>query len=158
MKATVQWKENMTFLGMPDSGFPVQLDADSSFGGTNNGVRPMEMIALGLAGCTGMDVISVLQKKRQRVTQFEVRVNAPRSADHPKVFTRALITYVVTGTNVDEMAVLRSIELSILKYCPVQVMLAQAFPMELHYEIYEEEGNGDRQLMFQGMWEESSYE
>jgi putative redox protein len=158
MKATVQWKENMTFLGMPDSGFPVQLDADSSFGGTNNGVRPMEMIALGLAGCTGMDVISVLQKKRQRVTQFEVRVNAPRSADHPKVFTRALITYVVTGTNVDEMAVLRSIELSILKYCPVQVMLAQAFPMELHYEIYEEEGNGDRQLMFQGTWEESSYE
>jgi len=158
MKATVQWKENMTFLGMPDSGFPVQLDADSSFGGTNNGVRPMEMIALGLAGCTGMDVISVLQKKRQRVTQFEVRVNAPRSADHPKVFTRALITYVVTGTNVEEMAVLRSIELSILKYCPVQVMLAQAFPMELHYEIYEEEGNGDRQLMFQGMWEESSYE
>ena len=158
MKATVQWKENMTFLGMPDSGFPVQMDADSSFGGTNNGVRPMEMIALGLAGCTGMDVISVLQKKRQKVTQFEVRVNAPRSADHPKVFTRALITYVVTGTDVDETAVLRSIELSILKYCPVQVMLAQAFPMELHYEIYEDAGNGDRQLTFQGMWQESSYE
>jgi putative redox protein len=158
MKAAVQWKENMTFLGMPDSGFPVQMDADSSFGGTNNGVRPMEMIALGLAGCTGMDVISVLQKKRQKVTQFEVRVNAPRSADHPKVFTRALITYVVTGTDVEEIAVLRSIELSILKYCPVQVMLAQAFPMELHYEIYEDAGNGDRQLMFQGMWQESSYE
>jgi len=158
MKANAQWKENMTFLGMPDSGFPVQMDADSSFGGTNNGVRPMEMIALGLAGCTGMDVISVLQKKRQKVTQFEVRVNAPRSADHPKVFTRALITYVVTGTDVDETAVLRSIELSILKYCPVQVMLAQAFPMELHYEIYEDAGNGDRQLTFQGMWQESSYE
>jgi len=158
MKANAQWKENMTFLGMPDSGFPVQMDADSSFGGTNNGVRPMEMIALGLAGCTGMDVISVLQKKRQKVTQFEVRVNAPRSADHPKVFTRALITYVVTGTDVDETAVLRSIELSILKYCPVQVMLAQAFPMELHYEIYEDAGNGDRQLTFQGMWHESSYE
>ena len=118
----------------------------------------MEMIALGLAGCTGMDVISVLQKKRQKVTQFEVRVNAPRSADHPKVFTRALITYVVTGTDVDETAVLRSIELSILKYCPVQVMLAQAFPVELHYEIYEDAGNGDRQLTFQGMWQESSYE
>jgi putative redox protein len=158
MKAAVQLKENMTFLGMPDSGFPVQMDADSSFRGTNNGVRPMEMIALGLAGCTGMDVISVLQKKRQKVTQFEVRVNAPRSADHPKVFTRALITYVVTGTDVEEIAVLRSIELSILKYCPVQVMLAQAFPMELHYEIYEDAGNGDRQLMFQGMWQESSYE
>src|SRR6185503_18209144 len=77
MKATVQWKENMTFLGMPDSGFPVQMDADSYFGGTNQGVRPMEMIALGLAGCTGMDVISILRKKRQQVSQFEVRVNAP---------------------------------------------------------------------------------
>ena len=156
MKATVQWKENMTFIGTPDSGFPVRMDADSSFGGTNQGVRPMEMIALGLAGCTGMDVISILRKKRQLVTRFEVRVNAPRSADHPKVFTSALITYVVTGTNVEEAAVLRSIELSMTKYCPVQVMLAYAFPMELHYEIYEEEPDGGRRLISQGIWEEFS--
>jgi putative redox protein len=158
MKATVQWKENMTFIGLPDSGFPVQMDADAYFGGTNNGVRPMEMVALGLASCTGMDVISILQKKRQQVTQFEVRVNAPRSPDHPKVFTRALITYIVTGKNVDEGAVLRSIELSITKYCPVQFMLAQVFPMELHYEIYEDEGSGNRRLTVQGVWEEFSLE
>jgi putative redox protein len=156
MKATVQWKENMIFLGMPDSGFPVQMDADSSFGGTNQGVRPMEMVALGLAGCTGMDVISILRKKRQQVTQFEVRVNAPRSAEHPKVFTGALITYIVTGTNVDEMAVVRSIELSMTKYCPVQVMLSQAFPMEAHYEIYEDELDGTRRLVSQGIWQEFS--
>jgi putative redox protein len=156
MKATVQWKEKMTFIGTPDSGFPVQMDADASFGGTDQGVRPMEMIALGLAGCTGMDVISILRKKRQQVTRFEVRVNAPRSADHPKVFTSALITYVVTGTNVEEAAVLRSIELSMTKYCPVQVMLAYAFPMELHYEIYEEEPDGGRRLISQGIWEEFS--
>ena len=156
MKATVQWKDNMTFIGTPDSGFPLQMDADASFGGTNQGVRPMEMIALGLAACTGMDVISILRKKRQQVTQFEVRVNAPRSADHPKVFTSALITYVVTGTNVEEAAVLRSIELSMTKYCPVQVMLAYAFPMELHYEIYEEEPDGGRRLISQGIWEEFS--
>jgi len=158
MKATVQWKENMTFVGMPDSGFPVQMDADSSFGGTNSGVRPMEMIALGLAGCTGMDVMSILQKKRQQVTQFEVRVNAPRSPEYPKVFTSALITYMVTGKNVDEAAVLRSIELSITKYCPVQFMLAQVFPMELHYEIYEDEGEGNRRLTSQGIWQELSTE
>jgi putative redox protein len=158
MKATVQWKENMTFLGLPDSGFPVQMDADAYFGGTNNGVRPMEMVALGLAACTGMDVISILQKKRQQVTQFEVRVNAPRSPEHPKVFTRALITYIVTGKNVDEVAVLRSIELSITKYCPVQFMLAQVFPTELHYEIYEDEGAGNRRLTSQGIWEEFSLE
>lgn len=156
MNTTVQWRENMTFIGTPDSGFPVQMDADLSFGGTNQGVRPMELIALGLAGCTGMDVLSILRKKRQQVSQFEVRVNAPRSVEHPKVFTRALITYVVTGTHVDETAVLRSIELSMTKYCPVQVMLSQAFPMELHYEIYEEELDGSRRLTSQGIWEEFS--
>jgi putative redox protein len=158
MKATAQWKENMTFVGMPDSGFPVQMDADASFGGTNQGVRPMEMVALGLAGCTGMDVISILRKKRQQVTQLEVRVNAPRSAEHPNVFIRALITYIVTGLNVDEAAVLRAIELSMTKYCPVQVMLSQAFPMELHYEIYEDEPAGTRRLVSQGIWEEYSTE
>ena len=158
MKVAVQWKEHMTFMGTPDSGFTVQMDADSSFGGTENGVRPMEMVALGLAGCTAMDVISILQKKRQQVTQFEVRVNAPRSAEHPKVFTRALITYVVTGKNVDESALLRSIELAATKYCPAQLMLAQAFPMEFHYEIYEEDGAGLRQLTFQGVWQELPFE
>jgi len=158
MKATVQWKDNMTFVGLPDSGFPVQMDADSSFGGTNNGVRPMEMIALGLAGCMGMDVISILQKKRQQVTQFEVRVNAPRSAEHPKVFTHALITYIVTGRNVDESALLRSVQLAATKYCPAQFMLAQVLPMELHYEIYEEQGDGTRRLTSQGTWQALSVE
>jgi putative redox protein len=155
MKATVQWKENMTFIGTPDSGFPVQMDADASFGGTNQGVRPMEMVALGLAACTGMDVLSILRKKRQQVTQFEVRVNAPRSPEPPKVFTSARITYIVAGTHVDEAAVVRSIELSMTKYCPVQVMLAPAFPMELHYEIYEDQ-DGTRQLISQGIWQELS--
>jgi putative redox protein len=158
MKVEVQWQDHMTFIGRPDSGFPVQMDADSSFGGTNNGVRPMEMIALGLAGCTGMDVISILQKKRQQVTRFEVRVNAPRSAEHPKVFINALITYIVTGKKVDESALRRSIELAATKYCPAQFMLAQVFPMELHYEIYEEEGDGTRRLTFQGIWQELSME
>jgi putative redox protein len=154
MKVTAQWKQDMTFLGTPDSGFPVQMDADEYFGGTKSGVRPMEMIALGLAGCTGMDVLSILKKKRQQVTEFEVKVNAPRSPEYPKVFTSALITYIVTGKDVDEAAVLRSIELSITKYCPVQCMLAQVFPMEMHYEIYEDEGNGNRRLAAQGIWQE----
>jgi putative redox protein len=153
MKATVQWKNNMTFVGMPDSGFAVQMDSDPYFGGTNSGVRPMEMIVLALAGCTGMDVLTILQKKRQKVTQFEVKVDAPRSPEHPKVFVRAQITYLVTGKNVEEAAVLRSIELSITKYCPVQFMLAQAFPMELYYEIYEEEEDGTRRLTWQEMFE-----
>jgi putative redox protein len=154
MKATVRWKENMVFTGIPDSGFAVQMDSDGYFGGTGQGVRPMEMIALGLAGCTAMDVLSILLKKRQKVSQFEVRVNAPRSPEHPKVFTSALITFMVTGQSVDETAVLRSIELSMTKYCPVQAMLAPALPMELHYEIYEDEDDGSRRLVFQGIWQE----
>lgn len=156
MKATVQWKKDMTFVGMPDSGFPVQMDSGPSFGGTDSGVRPMELIALGLAGCTAMDVISILRKQRQQVTQFEVQVDAPRSPEYPKVFTSARITYIVTGKNIDEAAVLRSIELSATRYCPAQFMLAQAFPMDLHYEIYEDEGNGNRRLISQGSWQELS--
>ena len=156
MKVAAQWKENMTFVGIPDSGFAVQMDADASFGGTENGVRPMEMIALGLAACTGMDVISILQKKRQQITQFEVRVNAPRSADHPQVFTSAVITYIVIGRGVDESAVLRSIELAATKYCPAQFMLAEVFPMELHYEIFEEGEDGIQRLTYQGIWQELS--
>ena len=158
MKVTVQWQENMTFIGMPDSGFAVQMDSDDSYGGTNRGVRPMEMIALGLAGCSGMDVLSILKKKRQHVTAFEVRVNAPRSHEYPKVFTNALITYIVTGNKVDEAAVLRSIELAATKYCPAQFMLAQAFPMELRYEIYEAEVDGNLRLTYEGSWQELSTE
>ena len=154
MKAIVNWQNNMVFIGNSASGFPVQMDADPNFGGTESGVRPMEMIALGLAGCTAMDVISILLKKRQDVTQFEVRVDAPRSADHPKVFTKAVITYIVAGRSVAEDAVLRSIELAAIKYCPAQIMLELVFPMDLHYEIYEDEEDGSRRLTYQGTWQD----
>ncbi len=155
MKAKVTWQGNMRFVGMPDSGFPVQIDADPSLGGTDGGIRPMEMIALGLASCTAMDVISILQKKRQQVSQFEVKVNAPRSPEYPKVFTSAVITYIATGMGIQEAAILRAIELAATKYCPAQFMLAQAFPMELRYEIYEE-GDGDPRLTTEGIWQAAS--
>ena len=158
MKATAIWQNNMTFVGKSASGFPVQMDADISYGGTDKGVRPMEMIALGLAGCIAMDVISILQKKRQAVTQFEVKVDAPRSPEYPKVFTSAVVTYIVTGRNVDEAALLRSIELTATKYCPAQIMLEQAFPMDLHYEIYEDEGTDGKRLIHQGVWQEGTPE
>jgi len=133
----------------------VQIDADPSLGGTDGGIRPMEMIALGLASCTAMDVISILQKKRQQVSQFEVKVNAPRSPEYPKVFTSAVITYIATGRGIQEAAILRAIELAATKYCPAQFMLAQAFPMELRYEIYEE-GDGDPRLTTEGIWQAAS--
>jgi putative redox protein len=138
MLASVKWNNRMSFTGIADSGFPISLDTDESVGGNNSAARPLELIALGLAGCTAMDVISILQKKRQEVTSFEVKVDAARANEHPKVFTSAVIRYVITGKNIDEAALARAIELSAVKYCPAQAMLANAFPMELRYEIYED--------------------
>jgi len=158
MKAKVNWKEGMTFTGTPDSGFNMLMDADPAVGGANNGIRPMEMIALGLVGCTAMDVISILRKKQQGVTQFEVSVDAPRSKEHPKVFTNAVITYMIAGKDIDESAVLRAVELSVTKYCPAQAMLERAFPIDLHYEIYEDEGDGKKRLTCQGAWQEMPLE
>ena len=158
MKANVTWQKDMVFIGKAASGFPILMDSDPSYSGTNSGVRPMEMIALGLAGCTAMDVLSILQKKRQQITQFEVKVDAPRSADYPQVFTRAAITYIVTGKNIPEEAVLRSIELAATKYCPAQIMLEQVFPMDLHYEIYEDERDGMKRLTYQGIWQNMALE
>jgi len=158
MKATVNWKGGMAFTGVANSGFAIQMDSDPALGGNNKGVRPMEMIAMGLAACTAMDVISILQKKRQNISNFEVNVDASRSHDHPQVFTKALITFIVTGTDVEEAAVLRAIELSATKYCPVQAMLEQTFPIELHYEIYENEKDGTRRLTHFGAWHELTIE
>jgi putative redox protein len=158
MKAIVNWKHGLTFVGSADSGHSIQMDAGRSVGGGNNGVRPMEMIAIALAGCAGMDVISILQKKRQHVTAFDVQMHADHSPDYPRVFTRAVITYVVVGIGIQEEAVLRSIELSATKYCPVHAMLEQAFPIDVHYEIYEDQQDGEKQLIYQGVFQDLFHE
>jgi putative redox protein len=152
MDAKVTWNQAMSFTGSATSGFKLPLDADTGSGGADSGFRPLELLAVGLAGCTAMDVISVIRKKRQDVTAFEVRVAARQQDVHPHVFTTAQIIYQVTGHNVDEAAVLRAIELSALQYCSAQAMLSKAFPMELMYEIYEDLGNGETQLVKQGQW------
>ena len=140
MDVVVNWKGKMSFEGVSDSGFVQKLDSDTSVGGDNSAARPMEFIMIGLAGCTGMDVISILQKKKQPVKDFRVQVHAPRADEHPKVVTNAVIEYLVTGRDVDESALLRAIELSAEKYCPAQTMLGKAFPMQLVYKILDEDG------------------
>lgn len=137
MEAKVTWKGRMTFEGKADSGFTVGLGTDPGVGGDNDGLRPMELIAIGLAGCTAMDVISILQKKRQDVTSFETVVHADRADEHPKVFTHVKVTYIVEGHSVDPAAVARAIELSATKYCPAQAMLEKAVTIEHSYEIKE---------------------
>jgi putative redox protein len=140
METKVTWQNGMSFTGFADSGFEVPVGTDLELGGANDGFRPLELMGVSLAGCTAMDVISILKKKQQAVNGFEVKVHADKATDFPKVFTHIVITYVVTGHNVDEVALLRAIELSASKYCPAQAMLGKVVPMDLVYEIYDEQG------------------
>ena len=131
MEAKVIWKSNMSFEGSSDSGFTVSLGTTPEVGGNDDGFRPMELIAIGIAGCTAMDVMSILQKKRQEVTSFEVLVHADRATEHPKVFTHLTIEYVIGGKELSKEAVERAVELSETKYCPAQSMFKQIAPMDL---------------------------
>ncbi|MBI3162491.1 MAG: OsmC family protein, partial [Chloroflexi bacterium] len=140
MKTVVTWKDGMAFEGAGDSGFLQRMDSSASVGGSGSAASPMEFVSLGLAGCTGMDVISILQKKKQPVTGFKVNVYAERSGEHPKVFTEAVIEYLVAGRGVEEAALVRAIELSAGKYCPVYAMLSKAFPIRLAYKLLDDDG------------------
>jgi putative redox protein len=151
MQAKVNWKGRLSFEGTADSGFSIDLGAEPDVGGDGDGFRPLELMALSLAGCTAMDVISILSKKRQEVTDFEVNVAAERASEHPKVFTGAMIKYQVSGHGVDEKAVLRAIELSAQRYCPAQAMLNEVFPMELKYQIFED-NEGEKKLVGEGSY------
>jgi putative redox protein len=152
MEAKVTWQGALTFRGIADSGVMVQLDSNPDVGGNDNGFRPMELIATGLAGCTAMDVISILQKKRQKVTAFEVQVHLDRANEHPKVFTAANIEYLISGHAIEEESVKRAIELSATKYCPAQAMFEQIFPMELCYTIYEDQVEVEKKLVLKGVY------
>lgn len=149
MDAKVTWKGRLSFNGSAESGFSVPLGAEAAVGGDEDGFRPMELILTGLAGCTAMDVISILLKKRQDVTSFEVRAHSERAEGHPRVFTSAVLEYHISGRGIDEAAVLRSLELSATRYCPAQAMFRDVFPIALRYFIYED-SDGQRNLISQG--------
>jgi len=135
MEAKVTWKSNLSFNGTADTGFTLPLGANPQVGGDNDGFRPMELILIGLAGCTAMDVISILQKKRQKITAFQVTAHAERAEEHPRVFTKILLDYQVAGLDVDEQAVERAIELSETRYCPAQAMLVHSVTINSEYSI-----------------------
>jgi putative redox protein len=137
VKAKVTWQGRMSFEGTADTGFSLPLGANPNVGGDNDGFRPMELMALSLAGCTAMDVISILSKKRQHVTKFEVQVHAERAEEHPKVFTHVQIEYLIEGHQVDPAAVERALDLSANKYCSAQQMLIKAVEIEHTYRITE---------------------
>jgi len=139
MEAKVIWKEGMSFEGTAGTGFTLPLGASPNVGGKNDGFRPMELILVGLAACTAMDVVSILQKKQQELTDFRIEVDSERAESHPKVFTRIDLHFIVKGHNVDPAAVDRAIELSSTKYCSAHAMLSKSVPIHIRSSILEEE-------------------
>ncbi|MCD6426059.1 MAG: OsmC family protein [Anaerolineales bacterium] len=150
MNAKVDWKGKLSFTCSSDSGFEVPLGASPKVGGDDDGFRPMELMAISLAGCTAMDVISILKKKRQEVSDFQVKVETDRAVQHPKVFTSAVIEYHVSGKDISESAVSRAMELSADTYCPAQAMIGKIIPLSLKYFIYEGDKFSDAKLVIEG--------
>lgn len=138
MDAKLSWKNGLAFTGVSDSNIEVPLDASVAHGGGGDGVVPMEMILMGLGGCTAMDVISILSKKRQQVTSFDIQLHGDRSQEHPKVFTNITIEYIVKGKDLDPDSVARAVELSENKYCPGMAMLRKAVPITTTFRVEQE--------------------
>jgi putative redox protein len=137
MKARIKWVDHMTFLGESGSGHSVVMDGAPEFGGRDLGIRPMEMVLLGLGGCTGFDVIHILRKGRHDVTDCEIQLEAERAGEDPKVFTRIHLHYVVEGHNLEARHVGRAVELSAEKYCSVSMMLGKTASITHDFEIRE---------------------
>jgi putative redox protein len=120
----------MAFRAITGSGHEAVMDAAPDVGGQDQAARPMELILAGLAGCTGMDVISILRKMHQDVTSYEVRVTGNRVAEHPRVYSRIAVEHVVTGRNLAREQVARAVELSSTRYCPASAMLGKTAEIE----------------------------
>jgi putative redox protein len=136
--ASVTLAEAMHFVGAID-GFHIDLDAEEHAGGMDAGPQPHRLLLLALAGCTAMDVISILRKKRQQVSGLTVAVQGSRVEQHPRIYTQIEVLYRVRGNHVDPLAVERSIELSKTRYCPVIATLSKVAEVTTRYEIEEEE-------------------
>lgn len=135
MKARVKWVEASSFVAQSGSGHSVLLDGPPEAGGQNLGVRPMEMVLMGLGGCTAFDVVDILRKKRETISDCVVEISAERAETVPKVFTRIHLHYIVSGSNVKDESVKRAVELSAEKYCSVTMMLNKSAEITHDYEV-----------------------
>jgi putative redox protein len=135
MKARIKWVEERTFLGESGSGHSVVMDGAPDQGGRDLGVRPMEMLLLGMGGCTAFDVVHILEKSRQAVDDCVVDVSAERAEDDPKVFTQIDMRYRVTGHGLSRDKVERAVHLSAEKYCSASIMFAKTAEITHTIEI-----------------------
>ncbi|MDD3807360.1 MAG: OsmC family protein [Candidatus Marinimicrobia bacterium] len=140
MKVTLKGiGDHLTFMAKGDSGHWVPIDADESLNGFNAGSRPMELVLEALAGCTAMDVLSILHKKHMTYDRFAIDIEAERAKEHPKVFTNIHVIYKFWGDNLLESAIQRAIELSETKYCSVNAMLRKSAKITSEYRLNEKE-------------------
>ncbi len=135
MQATVKWAQDVKFIGESGTGHKVTMDGPEEAGGENAGMRPMELLLLGLGGCTSFDVIRMLRKARQDVHDCVVSINSERSTDIPKVFTKIHVHFTITGKALKESHIKRAIDLSADKYCSASLMLAKTAEITHDYEI-----------------------
>ena len=136
-KAFVKQLQGITFVGKTDTNHWITMDGPENFYGSNAGIRPKELILISLAGCTGSDVVAILQKKKVNFSGFEINIGAEQQEEHPQVYTKIHLEYVFYGKNIQERDVERAIELSQTKYCSVTAMLQKAVTIEHSYRIVE---------------------
>ncbi len=137
MKARIKWVEQVTFLGESESGHTLVMDGAPESGGRNIGMRPMELLLLGMGGCTSFDVIHILKKARQPVTDCVVEISAERAEKVPKVFIHIHVHFIISGSGLKESQVKRAVELSAEKYCSASLMLGKTAEISHDYEINE---------------------
>lgn len=137
-RARVKYSDGLQFIGEADSGHAIVMDGDAEVGGNDTGLRPTELLLIATGGCSGMDVISILKKKRQAVTSLEIQVNGEKADNHPKRFTAIDIEFIVRGRNIAEEAVERAVQLSMDKYCSVKASLEGTANINYSYKIIQE--------------------
>ena len=137
MNISVNWVDGLLMVGKSDSGHTITMDGPPESGGENLGVRPMEMLLLGVAGCTMIDVVTTLKKMRQDLSYLETKIKAERATEHPKVFTNIHIQFILKGQNLDEKKVDKAITLSAEKYCSASIMLGETATITHDFEVIE---------------------
>ncbi len=135
MNISVNWVDGLLMVGKSDSGHTITMDGPPEVGGENLGVRPMEMLLLGVAGCTMIDVVTTLKKMRQDLSHCETKINAERATNYPKVFTDIHIHFIVKGKDLDAKKVDKAITLSAEKYCSASIMLGETATITHDFEV-----------------------
>jgi putative redox protein len=135
MHVSVKWIDGVSFVGESESGHAIVMDGAPENGGRNIGMRPMEMLLVGMGGCTSFDVVAILKKARQPITACVAEIDAARADEIPKVFTKIHVHFVVTGDNLNEVQVERAVKLSAEKYCSASIMLSKSVEITHDFEV-----------------------